>query len=148
MKIAICVIEIDNERFISPSLTEANYYLIFDSGNETPPIKIINSYSGNNISSEIFCSQLLISKGVNKVICNNCESDAKKLFKDANVGVIENFSGTFKEKITNFLLNINSDYLENQHEVASTENNFNLKNFSKLFEERNEYSYNYDEPLN
>lgn len=105
MKIAICVIEIDHERFISPSLTEANYYLIFDSGKESPPIKILNSYSGNNISSEIFCSQLLISKGVTDVICTNCEQDAKRLFKDANVNVIENFGGTFKESLSEFILN-------------------------------------------
>ncbi len=97
MKIAICIIEIDNERFISPSLTEANYYLIVDSETKRIQDKILNSYTMmKNDGSEIFCSQLLISKGVNKVICGNCEHDAKRLFNDANVDVNNN-SDIFQE---------------------------------------------------
>ena len=91
MKIAICIIEINNEKFISPSLTEVHYYLIVDSEIESTQNKILNSHSMNNDGSGIFCSQLLISKGVNKVICSNCEQDAKRLFKEAKIEVENNF---------------------------------------------------------
>ena len=91
MKIAICVIEINNERFISPTLTEAHYYLVVDSEAESTQNKILNSHSMNNDGSGIFCSQLLISKGVNKVICGNCEDNAKKLFNEARIEVDNNF---------------------------------------------------------
>ncbi len=43
-------------------------------------------------NSEIFCAQLLIKRGVNAVVCGNCGKDAKNLFNEANIDVIENVS--------------------------------------------------------
>lgn len=89
MKIAICVSEKDNKKIISDSLAKADYYLIVDSESGVHVNKIINSHSNENTGAEIFCSQLLISNGISKVICTNCEPDAKKLFNEANIIVDE-----------------------------------------------------------
>lgn len=91
MKIAICISEKDNKKIISDSLAGADYYLILDSKTGILCSKIINSHSNENIGAEIFCSQLLISSGISKVICKNCEPDAEKLFKDAKIEVECNF---------------------------------------------------------
>ena len=108
MKVAICVREIGNDRFISPSLSEANYYILVDSEINRIQDKILNSYTMmKNDGSEIFCSQLLISKGVNKVICGNCEHDAKRLFKDANVEVINNLGTLLEEYFPNRIIKNN-----------------------------------------
>lgn len=123
MKTAICVIEINNERFISPSLTEANYYLIVDSETESIQDKLLNSHSMNNDGSEIFCSQLLISQGVNKVIWGYCEHDAKRLFNDTNVDIIENLFDIFEEYPVELKLGINFGNLEKLHKVVSSKNN-------------------------
>ena len=106
MKIAICVSEKDNIKIISDSLAKADYYLIVDSESGVPVNKIINSHSNQNTGAEIFCSQLLISNGISKVICNNCEPDAKKLFNEVKITVDDelvpyynnlNYTGIFSE---------------------------------------------------
>lgn len=89
MKIAICISEKDNIKIISDSLAKADYYLIVDSESGVLVNKIINSHSNENTGAEIFCSQLLISNGISKVICTNCEPDAMKLFNEANIIVDE-----------------------------------------------------------
>lgn len=89
MKIAVCIIERNNKKLISNSLVKADYYIIIDSETGILLNKIINSHSNQNNGAEIFCSQLLIGEGISKVICNNCEPDAKKLFNEAKIIVEE-----------------------------------------------------------
>ncbi|MBL1214048.1 MAG: NifB/NifX family molybdenum-iron cluster-binding protein [Ignavibacteriae bacterium] len=91
MKIAICISERDNVKEISNSLSSADYYVIIDSSAGVPPDKIYNSHSNENLGAEIFCSQLLISSGINKVVCRDCEPDAERLFKDAKIEVEKNY---------------------------------------------------------
>lgn len=104
MKTAICVFGEGKDAIISPALMKAEYFLIVDPEDATVHEKIVNRYGVSAAGADIFCSQLLISKGVNKVVCKHCEPDAKRIFKEANVEIIENTSGTISEHLVKFTL--------------------------------------------
>ena len=105
MKTATSVLGEGADAIISPSLMKAEYFLIVNPEDATVHEKIDNRYGVSAAGADIFCSQLLISKGVNKVVCGICEPDAKRIFKEANVKVIENVSGYISEYLVKFTLN-------------------------------------------
>jgi predicted Fe-Mo cluster-binding NifX family protein len=105
MKTATSVLGEGTDAIISPSLMKAEYFLIVDPEDSTVHEKIVNRYGVSTSGADIFCSQLLISKGVNNVVCGSCEPDAKRIFKEANVKVIENVSGPIFEHLVKFSLN-------------------------------------------
>ena len=92
MKIAICVTGEHSSAVISPEFTGANYFLIIDTRDKSLPQRIENRYYRLS-AAEIFCPWLLLSKGIDKVICGKCAPDAKRIFKEAKVEVIENVDG-------------------------------------------------------
>jgi len=92
MKITVCINDIENSMKVSSSFGKAHYFLIYDLNTERLLEKLKNHFS-SSAGAEIFCAQLLIKKGINLVICGKCENDAKKLFSEAKVSVIENIEG-------------------------------------------------------
>ncbi|MAT57025.1 MAG: hypothetical protein CMF23_03545 [Ignavibacteriae bacterium] len=88
MKIAICSLSECKYSIIANSISETKYILIYDFIENKVIEKITNNFL-NSPSSEIFCAQLLISKGISAVVCQNFEDNAKKLFDAANIQVIE-----------------------------------------------------------
>lgn len=104
MKTAICVLGEGKDAIISAALIKAEYFLIVDSEDASVHEKIVNRYGVSTSGGDIYCAQLLISKGVNKVVCGNFEPDAKRIFKEASVEVIENMSGPISEHLVKFTL--------------------------------------------
>jgi len=88
MKIAICSLSEGKYSIIAKSISETKYIFIFDLLENKLKEKITNNFF-NSPSSEIFCAQFLISKGINAVVCQNFEENAKKLFDAANIQIIE-----------------------------------------------------------
>jgi predicted Fe-Mo cluster-binding NifX family protein len=105
MKIAICASQKMPDANISNDFGGANYYYLIDIENPQSNEEIINHLSKSTTGAEIFNAQLVISKGVKVVICGSCENNALKLFKEANVKVIENVSGPISEYLVKFTLN-------------------------------------------
>lgn len=102
MKTAICVSGDGVDAVIASTLMKAEYYIVIDSENDTNQEKIVNHYNNLSPGADIFISQLLISKGVNIVVCGSCENNALKLFKEANVKILNNFSGSVSEYLNGF----------------------------------------------
>lgn len=102
MKKAICVLGDGLDAVIAPTLMKAEYYIVIDSENNTNQEKIVNHYNNLSTGADIFISQLLISKGVNIVVCGSCEHNALKLFKEANVEILNNVSGRVSEYLNSF----------------------------------------------
>jgi len=98
MKIAICVTDEHNSAVISPEFIAADYFLIIDTGDASLPQRIRNRYYRLS-AAEIFCPQLLLSKGIDKIICGKCAPDAKRIFKEAKVEVVENAEGSITDHI-------------------------------------------------
>jgi len=48
---------------------------------------------------------MLINSDVKSIICGSCEDDAKKIFKEADINVIENAAGGFKTFLKKTLKN-------------------------------------------
>ncbi|WKZ70096.1 MAG: NifB/NifX family molybdenum-iron cluster-binding protein [Melioribacteraceae bacterium] len=90
MRIAVCSIGEGKLPIIAESISTTRLFIVFDLLENKILEKIANNYS-TSPSSEIFSAQLLISKGVNAVVCKKIEENAKKLFDAADVKVIENF---------------------------------------------------------
>ena len=89
MKIAICVSTGDNSARVSPSFGKSHYYLIYDLNKEILLEKLTNHFS-SSLGSEVFLAQLLIKRGINILVCELCEDNAKNLFSEANIRIIEN----------------------------------------------------------
>ncbi|MFO7447943.1 MAG: NifB/NifX family molybdenum-iron cluster-binding protein [Ignavibacteriaceae bacterium] len=89
MKIAVSVEFISNGARVSKLFGKSEYFFIYDMDSETLIQKMTNHIS-NSHGSEVFCAQMLIKQGVNVVVCGICENDAKKLFSEATIKVIEN----------------------------------------------------------
>jgi predicted Fe-Mo cluster-binding NifX family protein len=89
MKIALCVYTSNNGAKISPSFGKSDYYLIYDLNKEILHEKLTNHFS-SSLGADVFLAQLLIKKGINIIVCEYCEEDAKNLFSEANVRIIEN----------------------------------------------------------
>ena len=89
MKTAICVSGTGKKSIISPSLIKAEYFLILDPERKGTQEKIFNHYKMSFSGADIFIAQLLISKGVNTIVCGSCEKNAMKLFDEANIKVVE-----------------------------------------------------------
>jgi len=89
MKIAISVYTNDNSTKVSPVFGKSDYFLIYDADNEKLIEKIKNHFS-SSIGAEVFAAQLLIKRDVKVIVCGSCEDDAKKLFSEAGIGIIEN----------------------------------------------------------
>lgn len=104
MKIVICVDYTDNSACVSQSFAKAQYFFIYDADNEKLYDKLTNhiNYSSN---ADIFCAQLLIKRGVDIVVCGRCDNNAKKLFDEANVTVIEDINISPTAFLTEFYSN-------------------------------------------
>ncbi len=89
MKLAVCIKYINNSAKISGSLGKSDNFYIYDTINNRLVDKFTNHFK-SSLAAEIFCAQTLIKRGVNAVICGKCESDAKKLFLEAKIRIIEN----------------------------------------------------------
>ena len=81
MKTAICISGRGKDAKISPAVINTEYFLIVDPKDAAVHEKIVNRYNIFTPGADIFCSQLLIGKGVDKVVCGSCEPDAKRMFK-------------------------------------------------------------------
>ena len=102
MKTAICVLGYGLNAVIASTLLKAEYYIVIDSENDANQEKIVNHYNNVSTGADIFISQLLISKGVNIVVCGSCENNALKLFKEANVEILNIVSGSVSEYLNSF----------------------------------------------
>lgn len=88
MRIAICAVGEKQELVMAESLCKTDYFIIFDIVRGKVIEKVINNYDSSP-GSEIFCAQLLIGKGIDTVVCGNCEDNARKLFNEAQIKVLE-----------------------------------------------------------
>ncbi|MBU2492370.1 MAG: hypothetical protein KJ571_07055 [Bacteroidetes bacterium] len=88
MRIVICTVGKRGDQVISETLCDSDYFIIFDVLEKQIIEKIINNYKSSS-GSEVFCAQLLIGKGIDIVVCGNCEDNAKKLFNEAQIKVLE-----------------------------------------------------------
>lgn len=89
MKLAVCIKYINNSAKISGSVGKSDNFYIYDTLTNRMMDKFTNHFK-SSLAAEIFCAQILIKRGINAVICGKCENDAKKLFKEANIRIIEN----------------------------------------------------------
>lgn len=89
MQVAVCIDFVNRREKIAKSFAEADKFYIYNTENKMLWDKITNHFK-YLIDKEIFCSQLLIKRGVDAVVCGSCEDSAKILFNEANIKVIEN----------------------------------------------------------
>jgi predicted Fe-Mo cluster-binding NifX family protein len=89
MKVAICIKYIDGNPRFSNTLGSSDEFFIYDIEKRKLHDKFTNHFKSSP-TAEIFCAQLLIKRGVNAVVCGKCGNDAKNLFVEANIEVIEN----------------------------------------------------------
>lgn len=88
MKVAISVQFKNNGAVISPFFGRSNYFFVYDPDTQSLIEKITNHINFSS-TADVFCAQLLIGKGVDTVVCGKCEDDAKKLFREAGIKIIE-----------------------------------------------------------
>lgn len=91
MKVALSVKYVDGNPRFSDSFGNADIFFIYDIANEKLYDKFTNHFKSSP-SAEIFCAQVLIKRGISAVVCGKCGKDAKSLFAEANIEVIENIS--------------------------------------------------------
>ena len=91
MKVAICVKYVDGNPRFSDTFGNADIFFIYDIANEKLYDKF-NNHFRSSPTAEIFCAQILIKRGISAVVCGKCGNDAKNLFTEANIEVIENIS--------------------------------------------------------
>ncbi len=89
MKVALCIKYVDGNPRFSDALGSSDKFLIYDVKKKKLYDKFNNHFKSSP-TSEIFCAQLLIKRGVKAVVCGKCGKDAKNLFNEANIDVIEN----------------------------------------------------------
>ncbi len=103
MKIAVCAINNKGIYVIAESMGCADVFLFFDINTKKIVEEILTNKHKNSANPEIFCAQLLISKGANVVVCSDFEEDAKKLFIEADIKLIENSRQSVKNFLSRFL---------------------------------------------
>lgn len=91
MKVALCIKYVDGNPRFADTLGNSDQFFIYDIKKKNLNDKFTNHFKSSP-TSEIFCAQILIKRGVNAVICGKCGKDAKNLFNEANIDVIENVS--------------------------------------------------------
>jgi predicted Fe-Mo cluster-binding NifX family protein len=91
MKVAFCIKYIDGNPRFSDTLGNTDQFFIYDIEKNNLNDKFTNHFKSSP-TAEIFCAQILIKRGVNAVVCGKCGKDAKNLFAEANIDVIENVS--------------------------------------------------------
>lgn len=101
MKIALSVNYIDNSPRIIGFFGSAEYFFIYDTDQKRLRERITNHFK-NFVGSEVFCAQLLIKRGINSVICGSCEDNARKLFSEAKIKVIENSESSVNDFLFEF----------------------------------------------
>jgi predicted Fe-Mo cluster-binding NifX family protein len=89
MKVALSIKYIDGNPRFSDTLGNADEFFIYDVERKKIDDKFTNHFKSSP-ASEIFCAQILIKRGVNALVSQKCGRDAKNLFAEANVEVIEN----------------------------------------------------------
>lgn len=89
MKVAICIELTDGNQRFSDTFGSSDQFLIYDLEKKTLRDTFYNHFKSSP-TAEIFCAQFLIKEGVNAVVCRKCGNDAKNLFSEANIEIIEN----------------------------------------------------------
>lgn len=89
MKVALCIKYVDGNPRFADTLGNSDQFFIYDIEKKNLDDKFTNHFKSSP-TSEIFCAQILIKRGVKAVVCGKCGNDAKNLFVEANVEVIEN----------------------------------------------------------
>jgi len=107
MKIAICAVIREGNKIVADSLANSDIFILFDLNKNDISERIINNKYKFSINPEIFCAQLIISKGVQTVVCGNFEDDAIKLFSEAKIKVIRHN----EEDVGKFLICFLSNYV-------------------------------------
>lgn len=105
MKLAVCSVFNHDKNIIANSIGNSDAFLIFDFNSKKIFEEILENKFKNSANPEIFCAQLIISKGVNAVVCSNFEDDAKKLFVEAKINLIENADENVNSFLNRYLLN-------------------------------------------
>lgn len=89
MKVAICIKYINGNPRFSESFGNSDEFLVYDVEREKLHDKLTNHFKYSP-TAEIFCAQILIKRGVNAIVCGKCGNDAKSLFAEAKIEIIEN----------------------------------------------------------
>lgn len=89
MKVALGIKYVDGNPRFTDTLGNSDQFFIYDIEKKSLNDKFTNHFKSSP-TSEIFCAQILIKRGVNTVVCSKCGKDAKNLFNEANIDVIEN----------------------------------------------------------
>ena len=89
MKVAICIKYINGNPRFSESFGNSDEFLVYDVEREKLHDKLTNHFKYSP-TAEIFCAQVLIKRGINSIVCWKCGIDAKNLFSEADIEVIEN----------------------------------------------------------
>lgn len=105
MKLAVCSVFNHDKNIIANSIGNSDAFLIFDISDKKISEEILVNKYKSSTNPEIFCAQLIISKGVNAVVCSYFEDDAKKLFVEAKIKLIENTAENVKSFLTKYLFN-------------------------------------------
>lgn len=105
MKVALCIKYIDGNPRFSDTLGNSDQFFIYDVEGKKLEDSFTNHFKSSP-SSEIFCAQILIKRGVNAVVSQKCGRDAKNLFAEADIEVIENVG----MKPTEYTNNLNAKF--------------------------------------
>lgn len=89
MKVALCIKYVDGNPRFADTLGNSDQFFIYDIEKKNLNDKFTNHFKSSP-TSEIFCAQILIKRGVKAVVCGKCGNDAKNLFAEANIEIIEN----------------------------------------------------------
>ncbi|HEY6905816.1 MAG TPA: NifB/NifX family molybdenum-iron cluster-binding protein [Ignavibacteriaceae bacterium] len=110
MKLAICINFLTNGAYISNSFAQSDYYFIYDMESKELVGKITNHIK-SSIGAEVFFAQLLINQGINMLVCGICGKDAKRLFSEANIILLEHIKGNPGDFIKDFHINYRNDFI-------------------------------------
>ena len=110
MKVAFCIKYFDGNPRFSDTFGNSDKFLIYDVESEKLFDKFTNHFKTSS-ASEIFCAQVLIKRGIDTVVCGKFETNAKNLFNEANIQLIENI----KLRPTDFINELYTNYKQSKN---------------------------------
>lgn len=113
MKIAIASTENNVNADIATDFRECRYFIIADMCDLSSYEIILNPYQDQLGGADIFCAQMIISRGVEMLVTGVCTDDARRIFETAHIRVVTDQSGTVASWIEEAKNNIaiqNSDF--------------------------------------
>ena len=100
MTIAITTDQAHIDAKISPVFCQTNYFLIIDLTNHQNKCEtILNPHQNMLNGADIFCAQLVISKGVDAVATGYCNPNAFRILQEAGIIIFENDYTTARDII-------------------------------------------------